>query len=204
MKDERWGERGVQGERDGDPEAHLLEGDELAGGEAGEDDDDDRRRTGDQTGGRRDAVHDRAGGVAGGRPALMNAAEHEYLVVHREAEQHAEQEDGDPRQCRPPRRRRRRLSGPQPLPRVAVGEHLGYLLTGAWTTLTGIALTQTAAAADWVAVPGIVIGPILMLCSLEFVGRHELAGWKLAERLTPIAYIAWSPWLIVTGIAFLA
>ena len=87
---------------------------------------------------------------------------------------------------------------------VAVGEHLGYLLTGAWTTLTGIALTQTAAAADWVAVPGIVIGPILMLCSLEFVGRHELAGWKLAERLAPIAYIAWSLWLIVTGIALLA
>jgi uncharacterized oligopeptide transporter (OPT) family protein len=26
---------------------------------------------------------------------------------------------------------------------VAVGEHPGYLLTGAWTTLTGIALTQT-------------------------------------------------------------
>jgi hypothetical protein len=35
-------ERGVQGEGDGDAEAHLLEGDELAGGKAGEDDDDDR------------------------------------------------------------------------------------------------------------------------------------------------------------------
>jgi hypothetical protein len=53
-------------------------------------------------------------------------------------------------------------------------------------------------------VPGIVIGPILMLCSLEFVGGHERAGWKLAERLTPITYIAWSLWLIVTGIALLA
>jgi hypothetical protein len=87
---------------------------------------------------------------------------------------------------------------------VAVGEHLGYLLTGAWTTLTGIALTETAAVVDWLAVPGIVIGPVLMLCSLEFVGRHELAGWKLAERLTPITYIAWSLWLIATGIALLA
>ncbi len=29
---------------------------------------------------------------------------------------------------------------------VAVGEHLGYGVTGAWTTLTGIALTQTTAA----------------------------------------------------------
>jgi hypothetical protein len=87
---------------------------------------------------------------------------------------------------------------------VAVGEHLGYLLTGAWTTLTGIALTQTTAAPSWVGAPAIIIGPILMLCSLEFVGSHEPAGWKLAERLTPITYIAWSLWLIATGIALLA
>jgi hypothetical protein len=87
---------------------------------------------------------------------------------------------------------------------VAVGEHLGYLLTGAWTTLTGIALTQTTAAPSWIGVVGIVIGPVLMLCSLEFVGRNEPTGWKLAERLTPVTYIAWSLWLIATGIALLA
>jgi hypothetical protein len=87
---------------------------------------------------------------------------------------------------------------------VAVGEHLGYLLTGAWTTLTGVALTQTTAAPSWIGVLGIAIGPVLMLCSLEFVGRHEPTGWKLAERLTPITYIAWSGWLIATGIALLA
>src|SRR4051794_34553334 len=60
---------------------------------------------------------------------------------------------------------------------VGVGEHLGYGLTGAWTTLAGIALTQTSAAGAWVGVVGIVIGPVLMLCSLEFVGSHEAAGW---------------------------
>jgi hypothetical protein len=87
---------------------------------------------------------------------------------------------------------------------VAVGEHLGYGLTGAWTTLTGIALTQSAAAPDWIGLPGIVTGPVLMLCSLEFVGSHEPAGWRLAERLTPIAYVAWSLWLIATGVALLA
>lgn len=86
---------------------------------------------------------------------------------------------------------------------VAVGEHLGYLFTGAWTTLTGIALTQTAAAPSWLGMLGIVIGPVLMLCSLEFVGGHEPTGWKLAEKLTPIAYVAWSLWLIATGVAFL-
>jgi hypothetical protein len=87
---------------------------------------------------------------------------------------------------------------------VAVGEHLGYGLTGAWTTLAGVALTQTSAAPGWIGVVGIVIGPVLMVCSLEFVGRHEPTGWKLAERLTPVTYIAWSLWLVATGVALLA
>jgi hypothetical protein len=87
---------------------------------------------------------------------------------------------------------------------VAVGEHLGYGLTGAWTTLAGVALTQTSAVPGWVGVVGIVIGPVLMVCSLEFVGRHEPTGWKLAERLTPGTYIAWSLWLVATGVALLA
>jgi hypothetical protein len=87
---------------------------------------------------------------------------------------------------------------------VAVGEHLGYGLTGAWTTLAGVALTQTSAVPGWVGVIGIVIGPVLMVCSLEFVGRHEPTGWKLAERLTPVTYIAWSLWLVATGVALLA
>ena len=87
---------------------------------------------------------------------------------------------------------------------VAVGEHLGYGLTGAWTTLAGIGLTQSSAAPGWLGVIGTVIGPILMLCSLEFVGGHEPGGWKLAERITPAAYVAWSLWLVATGIALIA
>jgi hypothetical protein len=86
---------------------------------------------------------------------------------------------------------------------VAVGEHLGYALTGAWTTLTGIALVQSSAVPDWVGVLGIVIGPVLVLCSLEFVGSHEPAGWKVAEKLTPVAYVAWSLWLIGIGVALI-
>jgi hypothetical protein len=86
---------------------------------------------------------------------------------------------------------------------VAVGEHLGYLFTGAWTTLIGVAMTQTAAVPSWLGVAGIVIGPLLMLCSLEFVGHHEPEGWKVAEKLTPLAYVAWSVWLIATGIALI-
>jgi len=86
---------------------------------------------------------------------------------------------------------------------VAVGEHLGYLLTGAWTVLVGIGFTQSSAAPFWLGVPGIVIGAVLMLCSLEFVGPAERDGWKLAATLTPITYIAWSLWLVACGVALL-
>jgi uncharacterized protein DUF4386 len=87
---------------------------------------------------------------------------------------------------------------------VAVGEHLGYLFTGVWTTLVGVALVQSTTVPDWIGVLGVIIGPVLSLCSLEFVGSHELTGWKVAEKLTPLAYIAWSLWLIGTGITLLA
>ncbi len=86
---------------------------------------------------------------------------------------------------------------------VAVGEHLGYLLTGAWTILVGAALTDTARAPAWLGVVGILVGAALMVCSLEFVGRVGTAGWRAAERLTPIAYVAWSLWLLATGVALL-
>jgi hypothetical protein len=86
---------------------------------------------------------------------------------------------------------------------VAVGEHLGYLLTGAWTTLAGAALVQSAAVPGWIGVLGLGLGPVLMLCSLEFVGAHEPTGWKVAERLTPVTYVAWSLWLAATGVALL-
>ena len=84
---------------------------------------------------------------------------------------------------------------------VAVGEHLGYLFTGAWTALAGGALVQSSVVPNWIGVLGIVIGPTLMLCALEFVGSHEPTGWKVAEKLTPVAYIAWSLWLIGVGVA---
>jgi hypothetical protein len=86
---------------------------------------------------------------------------------------------------------------------VAVGEHLGYLLSGSWSILVGFALTQSAVAPAWLGILGVIIGALLALCSLEFVGRFEPAGWKLAGALTPIAYIAWSLWLVATGVALI-
>ena len=45
---------------------------------------------------------------------------------------------------------------------------------------------------------------VIMVCSLDFVGGLEPTSWKLAERLTPATYIAWSLWLVATGVALLA
>jgi hypothetical protein len=87
---------------------------------------------------------------------------------------------------------------------VAVGEHLGYALTGAWSLLMGVALIQTSAVPAWLGVVGIAVGIVLKLCSLEFVGPFERDGWTLAGAMVPFAYIAWSLWLIATGVALIA
>jgi hypothetical protein len=84
---------------------------------------------------------------------------------------------------------------------VGVGEGLGYLLTGAWTILVGASMLESPAFDAWLALPGIVIGVFLVVGSLEFVGRSEEHGWKLAGAIVPITYIAWSLWLIVAGFA---
>lgn len=84
---------------------------------------------------------------------------------------------------------------------VGVGEHLGYALTGAWTTLVGLAMLGSDAMPNWLGVAALVVGPVLMLCSLEFVGRNEEHGWRFAARATPLAYVLWSLWLVATGVS---
>jgi hypothetical protein len=68
---------------------------------------------------------------------------------------------------------------------VAVGEHLGYLFTGLWTALAGIALIQSDLLHPLFGVVGLGLAPLFVLGSLEFVGPFELSGWKLAGTLVP-------------------
>jgi hypothetical protein len=86
---------------------------------------------------------------------------------------------------------------------VAVGEHLGYLFTGTWTALVGVALLQSDAFHPAFGIVGLLLAPLFLLGSLEFVGASERDGWKLAGRIVPIAYIGWSLWLLALGIALL-
>jgi hypothetical protein len=87
---------------------------------------------------------------------------------------------------------------------VGVGEHLGYLLTGLWSLLIGVGLTQRTVMPAWLGWPGIGIGIGLMLGSAEFLGPNEEHGWSLAGAAIPILYIAWSVWLLAMGIALVA
>lgn len=61
-------------------------------------------------------------------------------------------------------------------------------------------MLQSSTFDGWLAWPGVVIGGLLVLGSLEFVGPFEATGWKLAGTLMPVAYTAWSLWLIVAGV----
>ena len=86
---------------------------------------------------------------------------------------------------------------------VGIGEHLGYLLTGLWTILVAASIVSTTAVAPWLGWVGVPIGVALLIGSLEFVGPYERAGWPVAETIVPIAYVAWSLWLIALGIGLI-
>jgi Domain of unknown function (DUF4386) len=86
---------------------------------------------------------------------------------------------------------------------VGIGEHLGYLATGAWTILVAISILQGTMLPGWLAILGVVIGIALLIGTLEFVGPNERDGWALAGTIVPIAYVAWSIWLIVLGLILL-
>ena len=86
---------------------------------------------------------------------------------------------------------------------VGIGEHLGYLLTAVWTLLVAASVLSTAVIPGWLGIGGMVIGVALLVGTLEFVGPNEEHGWPLAGTIVPIAYIAWSLWLVALGVALL-
>jgi hypothetical protein len=83
---------------------------------------------------------------------------------------------------------------------VGIGEHLGYLFTGLWTLLVAGSILSTTVLPAWLGIVGLAIGIALLIGTLEFVGPNEQDGWRLAGTVVPIAYIAWSLWLIGLGV----
>jgi Domain of unknown function (DUF4386) len=83
---------------------------------------------------------------------------------------------------------------------VGVGEHLGYLLTGVWSVLIGIAIVGREILPGWMGWAGIVVGAGLIVGSAEFLGPHEEHGWSFAGAAIPVLYVAWSLWLLAMGV----
>ncbi len=83
---------------------------------------------------------------------------------------------------------------------VGIGEHLGYLLTGAWTLLAAWSILTTSVVPACLGVVGVPIGIALAAGASEFVGRNERDCWPLMGKVVPVAYIAWSIWFIAAGV----
>jgi hypothetical protein len=80
---------------------------------------------------------------------------------------------------------------------VAIGEHLGYLFTSAWSLILCLALIQTG-------VVNPVLGWLGILPALGLlVGVFEETGFKAAGAINAISYILWSLWLVALGVALL-
>jgi len=86
---------------------------------------------------------------------------------------------------------------------VGIGEHLGYLFTGLWSLLVSGSILSTSVLPGWLGIVGMLIGVALLIGTLEFVGPNERDGWHIAGVIVPIAYIAWSIWLIALGVFLL-
>jgi hypothetical protein len=86
---------------------------------------------------------------------------------------------------------------------VGIGEHLGYLLTGLWTLFVSASILGTTVLPGWLGFTGLPIGVALLIGTLEFVGPNEEDGWPIAGTVVPIAYVAWSLWLVALGLFLL-
>jgi Domain of unknown function (DUF4386) len=86
---------------------------------------------------------------------------------------------------------------------VGIGEHLGYLFTGIWSLLTGVAVATGDLIPPWMGWVGIFVGMGLIVGSAEFLGRDEEHGWPFAGASIPVLYVAWSLWLLAMGVALI-
>lgn len=80
---------------------------------------------------------------------------------------------------------------------VAVGEHLGYLLTSLWTAFIALAVTQSPLFSPWIGWIGFL--PAIGI----FIGLFEESGFKAAGAINAISYILWSLWLVILGVVLL-
>ena len=80
---------------------------------------------------------------------------------------------------------------------VAVGEHLGYLFTAAWTAVIATAMLGSPRFPRWWGWLGLLAAVGIL------AGLLEPAGVAAAGSINALSYILWSLWLAGTGLALL-
>jgi hypothetical protein len=80
---------------------------------------------------------------------------------------------------------------------VAIGEHLGYLFTGAWTLVIAGAMLTAPMFRSWLGWVGIAAALGIL------IGLLEPAGIAVAGTINAVAYAAWSLWLGGVGVSLL-
>jgi hypothetical protein len=85
---------------------------------------------------------------------------------------------------------------------VAVGEHLGYLFTGLWSAPAGVALIQSDLLHPLFGIAGLLLAPLFVLGSLEFVGPFEPRAGSRPARCAagPHRLVLW---LLALGVGLL-
>jgi hypothetical protein len=81
---------------------------------------------------------------------------------------------------------------------AAVGEHLGYLFTSAWTVLVALVLLKVFPQKAWLGWMGIIFGVGIVVGILEPLG---VAG---VGAVNAISYTLWVLWLMALGVVILS
>ena len=80
---------------------------------------------------------------------------------------------------------------------LAVGEHLGYLSTSAWTVPLAVVMLRTAVVPRWLAATSVVLAVGIA------AGLPEATGSELGGTINALSYLAWALWLVAVGVTLL-
>jgi hypothetical protein len=80
---------------------------------------------------------------------------------------------------------------------MAIGEHLGYFFTAAWTLLIALVIRRAAFFGAWQGWLGVELAVGIA------AGLLEPAGVAGTEAINALSYILWSLWLVMLGVNLL-
>jgi hypothetical protein len=83
---------------------------------------------------------------------------------------------------------------------VAVGEHIGQLLTGAWLTMTGIVLGATGEVPRWMGRAAYVPAAMIVVGTLEHLGTVFPIQSSALSIVTVAGFVLFTVWLVAFAV----